>query len=50
MRLRAVGRVIRAGRCLAVTPMEVHSAGGRLVAIASATFATTSPSASEKSV
>jgi len=40
--LRAEGRLIRAGKKLAVTRMEVRTASGRLVATGSATFAVTS--------
>ena len=40
-RLRAVGRVVHAGRRTAVTECRVEGPGGRLVATASATFAIT---------
>lgn len=40
--LRAVGRLVRAGRFLAVAEMEVRSASGRLVATGAGTFKVTS--------
>ncbi len=39
--LRAVGRLVRAGRRLAVATMEVHTGDGTLVAIGSGTYAVT---------
>ena len=40
--LRARGRLVRAGKKLAVAEMKVQTATGRLVAVGSATFAVTS--------
>ena len=39
--LRAIGRVVRAGRSLAVSEMRVETTAGRLVATGSGTFAVT---------
>jgi len=41
-RLRAVGRLIRAGRSIATADMEVRTESGRLVAVGSGTFTVTS--------
>ena len=40
--LRAKGKLVRAGKHLAVAEMKVRSAGGRLVAVGSGTFSATS--------
>ncbi len=40
--LRAKGRLVRAGKSLAVADMEVRTAAGRLVAVGSGTFSQTS--------
>ena len=40
--LRAKGRLVRAGRSLAVAEMEVRTAAGRRVAVGSGTFSVTS--------
>ena len=40
--LRATGRLVRAGKKLAMASMEVHEVGGRAIAIGSGTFSVTS--------
>ncbi len=42
--LRAIGKIVRAGKTLAVCEMEVRALQGRLVAVGSGTFSVTSKS------